>query len=177
MPWAHRRAAEPLETASRAARRAGVLPAVGKVSRRTHTENRWLVSVLGRAPPGARGFTLVEALVAVAVFSVGLVSLAPLVVANVRANDEAAVRTRAVCVAQDRAEDLRGMDYPAVRSLAAAPSPPANDGVYSVELAFPPVPAVEGDEDDLTRVRVTVRWEPARGGAREVSFVTTRARY
>lgn len=125
-----------------------------------------------------RGFTLVEALVAMGVFAVGLATLMPLVIANLRANDGAAVRSRAVSLAQGRAEEIRTLEYDQVLGLAAAPPGPETvEGIYTATVAFPGAPALAGDEDDLVRVLVTVGWDLGGRGAGEVSLLTTRARY
>lgn len=127
---------------------------------------------------GTQAFTLVEALVAMGVFAIGLAALMPLVVANVRANDSAAVRSRAVSLAQGQAEELRALEYEVLRTLAAAPpAPRVVEGIYTVELAFPVAPALAGDEDDLSRILVTIGWNLGARGAGEVSFLTAKARY
>lgn len=124
------------------------------------------------------GFTLVEALVAMGVFAVGLATLVPLVVATLRANDGAAVRSRAVSLAQGRTEELRSLEYDQVLGLAAAPPAPQTvEDIYTATVAFPGAPALAGDEDDLVRVLVTVGWDLGARGAGEVAFLTTRARY
>ncbi len=112
------------------------------------------------------------------IFSVGIAILMPLVIANVRTNDGAAVRSKAVSLAQSRSEELRTLEYAEIRALAAAP-PAAQrvDGTYTVELDFPEVPSLDGDEDDLTRVLVRVRWDLGGRGAGAVFFLTARARY
>ncbi|MEW6490064.1 MAG: prepilin-type N-terminal cleavage/methylation domain-containing protein [Thermodesulfobacteriota bacterium] len=133
---------------------------------------------LGALRRGTRAFTLVEALVAMAVFSVGLATLMPLVIANLRANDGAAVRSRAVSLAQGQAEELRALEYELLRTLAAAPpAPRVVGGIYTVELAFPVAPPLAGDEDDLTRILVSVGWDLGARGTGEVSFLTAKARY
>lgn len=60
-------------------------------------------------PPTARGagFSLVEVLVAVLVLSIGLLGLAALQIAGVRANDSAQLRTEATLAAYDVADRLR----------------------------------------------------------------------
>jgi type II secretory pathway pseudopilin PulG len=124
------------------------------------------------------GFTLVEALVAMGVFALGLATLMPLVIANLRANDGAAVRSRAVSLAQGRAEEIRSLEYDQVLGLAAAPPAPQTvEGIYTATVAFPGAPALAGDDDDLVRVLVTVGWDLGARGAGEVSFLTARARY
>ncbi|MGE5155728.1 MAG: type IV pilus modification protein PilV [Bdellovibrio bacteriovorus] len=63
----------------------------------------------GRHPRWTRGagFSLVEVLVAVLVLSVGLLGLAGLQIAGVRANDSARLRTQATLAAYDLADRLR----------------------------------------------------------------------
>lgn len=56
---------------------------------------------------GAAGFSLVEVLVAVLVLSIGLLGLAGLQIAGVRANDSARLRTQATLAAYDLADRLR----------------------------------------------------------------------
>ncbi len=122
-----------------------------------------------------RGFTLVEALVAMAIFALGLAALMPMVVANVRANSGAAVRTRAVSLAQEKAEEIRAMAYDAV--LGLAPGNEAVETVFTRRWDFPAVPALVGDANDLRRIAVTVDWDLGPRGAGAVTVVTTKARY
>lgn len=64
--------------------------------------------VLPRSPRAhGAGFSLVEVLVAVLVLSVGLLGLAALQIAGVRANDSARLRTQATLAAYDLADRLR----------------------------------------------------------------------
>lgn len=121
------------------------------------------------------GFTLVEALVAMAIFAVGLAALMPMVVANVRANSGAAVRSRAVALAQEKAEELRATAYDAV--LALAPGTETVEGTFTRQWDFPAVPALAGDANDLRRIAVMVDWDLGPRGAGSVTVVTTKARY
>jgi general secretion pathway protein I len=125
-----------------------------------------------------KGFTLVEALVALAVFAIGLTALVPMVVSQIRGNEDAAVRTEALAFAQERIEELRVLPY---QNLAA--EVPGNDtigvgGIYTREWAFIDAPpALAGDGNDLSRIRVTVKWQLPRGGERAITLVTSRASY
>lgn len=127
------------------------------------------------ARPGARGragVTLVETLVAAALFAVGLATFAPLVVATVRANDAAAARGRAVGFAQEQAEFLRTEPFDALGPGADAP---AVGFTRAWGVSAPPDPG--GDGGDLKRVFTTVSWNLAGRGAGAVTLTISRARY
>ncbi len=122
-----------------------------------------------------RGYTLVETLVALAVFAIGLAAILPMVVAGVRANDTAAVRTRAVALAQEKVEALRAMPFDEM--VSRVPGSETVDGVFRRTWAFVPTPALPGDAGDLRRVLVEVSWSLPGRGAGSVTLVTSKARY
>lgn len=66
-----------------------------------------------RFPRSARGFTLVEAMVALLVLSVGLLGIAALYVETLRASRSALLRTQAVTLASDLADRIRANRVPA----------------------------------------------------------------
>ncbi len=59
-------------------------------------------------PRHSRGFTLIEALVALVVLSIGLLGIAALYLDSLRAGRTAIYRTQAVNLAADLADRLRG---------------------------------------------------------------------
>lgn len=118
------------------------------------------------------GVTLVETLVAMAVFAVGITAFAPLLVSTVRANDAAAVRGRAVGYAQEKAEELRGEPFDDLAAGADTPAPG-----FSRQWRLLDVPAVAGDGGDLKRVCATVSWDLPGRGAGSVTLALSRARY
>ena len=64
------------------------------------------------------GFTIVEVLVAVAIFAIALTGIASLLGTTVRANGLAAQLTAATQLTQDKLEELRNTPYTAVASGA-----------------------------------------------------------
>lgn len=67
--------------------------------------------------PAARGFTLIEVLIAVSITAIGLLGLAALQLQGLRGTHEASLRTRAVALASEVSEALhayRGLDAAAV---------------------------------------------------------------
>ncbi len=122
------------------------------------------------APQRTRGVTLVEALVALLVLSVGMLGIAALFVASVRFNRTALLRTQAINLVSDMTDRIRanagaGAAYdlasygggPALRDCAPGPGT-AGANCTSAELA----------EDDLARWTAAVRATlppPGDGGA------------
>jgi prepilin-type N-terminal cleavage/methylation domain-containing protein len=127
---------------------------------------------MNRRREARAGVTLVETVVAMAIFAVGIIFFAPLLVSTVRANDAAAVRGRAVGLAQEKAEELRLKPFDDL--AAGADNPP---GGYSREWGLLDVPDLPGDAGDLKRVFTTVSWSLPGRGAGSVTLTLSRARY
>ena len=126
------------------------------------------------------GYTLIELLVAVAVFGVGIVALMPLVVSTVRANDAASVRTQAVAMAQEKIEELRALPYTDIYSnagaLLLAPGSDTPSPVHARSWQVLAAPALAGDGTDLARIVVTVAWNAPGRGSGSVTLTTSRSR-
>lgn len=75
-----------------------------------------------------RGFTLVEALVALLVLSVGLLGIAALYVETLRASRMSLYRTQAVNFATDLADRMRANRLPATAYNCGSPCVPASGG-------------------------------------------------
>ena len=58
-----------------------------------------------------KGFTLIEVLIAITVFAIGLLAVAAMQISSVKGNSSALDLTEAVNVAQDRLEDLLARNY------------------------------------------------------------------
>ena len=81
-----------------------------------------------RTRRGQRGFTLVEALVALLVLSIGLLGIAALYVETLRASRTSLYRTQAVNFATDLADRMRANRLPANAYECGSPCVPANGG-------------------------------------------------
>jgi prepilin-type N-terminal cleavage/methylation domain-containing protein len=116
---------------------------------------------------GQQGFTLMEVIIALAIFSIGIMAIASLQVSSTNGDLRARLATEAATVAHDQAEKLLSMNYdPAapteeffdtlVTGYAAYPTPRQYSvGRFTVDWI------VEAHTDpEITRaVRITVRTE------------------
>jgi len=108
--------------------------------------------ICNRTTPAARrrnhGFTLVEAMVALIVLSVGLLGIAALYVETLRANRTSLFRTQAVNMATDIGDRMRSNRNPANAYACGSPCDPATganaiaiadltDWVNQIELQLP----------------------------------------
>ena len=75
-----------------------------------------------------RGFSLIEAMVALLVLSIGLLGIAALYVETLRASRTALYRTEAVVQATDLADRMRANRNPANAYACGSPCVPANGG-------------------------------------------------
>ena len=125
---------------------------------------------------GNRGFTLIEALISLGIFAVGVAALMPLALTNVRANSNAAVRTHALALAQEEIERFRALTFSDLPAVGTG-TPAVLDDVYTRhwEVAAVPTP-LTGDGDDLRRIRVVVRWDVPTGSG-NVTLTTAKTRY
>ncbi len=113
-----------------------------------------------------------EALVALAVFALGMSAFLPMIVSNVRANDTAAVRTRAVALAQEKIEAVRAMTFEQV--VARGGGEETVEGVFTRRWSLSPVPP---DPDELIRVSVEVSWNLPGRGSGAVTLLTSKGKY
>ena len=129
----------------------------------------------------ADGFTLVEVLLAISIFTVGLVSLAQLALLARESDRSAALLTVASVLAQDKMEQLRATPWPigaaagcceyfdAHGVLVANGTNPPIGTEYMRAWSIDPVPAIP---DAAVTLRV---WVEPRGAA-TVRLVSVRAR-
>ena len=85
----------------------------------------------------ARGFSLVEVLVALLVISIGMLGLAALYVETLRMNRTAIYRTQAVNLASDMAERIRANAAAGVAYAGAGANPGCNDGLGAAVACTP----------------------------------------
>jgi len=117
----------------------------------------------------ARGFTLVEALVALVVLSIGMLGIAALYVESLRAGRTALIRTEAVNLASDMADRIRanrtgGAAYDKETDDAGTISDDCEEGGTSATCT----PAVMADHDKAIWDAEVIRALPA--GTAQIDF-------
>lgn len=108
-----------------------------------------------------RGFTLVELLVSLAIFSVSVVALSSLALSNMSANHVAEDITKATALAEQKIEDLRG-----------ASLPPANGTSSDTIGIFTRTWTVAGGPSGTSTKDVTVTMTWGNHGSRSVRLQT-----
>ena len=96
------------------------------------------------SPLGDRGFTILEVVIALAIFSVGIMAVASLQVSSTNGDLRARLATEAATVAHDQAERLLSMNYD--------PADPTEEFINSGSFAGFPTPR------ETTIGRYTVDW-------------------
>jgi prepilin-type N-terminal cleavage/methylation domain-containing protein len=82
------------------------------------------------------GFTLVEILIALTIFSLAVLGLAMGTVSVIRTNQTSHLRTSAVNLAQARLEELRAMTNTAFSGLSCPSSTPCSDSATASGVTF-----------------------------------------
>jgi type IV pilus assembly protein PilV len=77
-----------------------------------------------------RGFTIIEILIAMAVFAIGILAVGSMQISAVNNNLVARMRTEAVVKATELAENIMSRTYDNVQG-----ADPTNDGIYTWEIA------------------------------------------
>jgi type IV pilus assembly protein PilV len=130
-----------------------------------------------------RGFTLVEALVALLALSIGLLGVAALQMSGLRSNISSAWRSQATYLSYDIIDRIRAnreerSKYNCAVGVIAAPG-----GVATLDIAAwkanlaAALPGGDGsvvvDPTDDTNITVTVQWDDSRGAEGVFEFRTT----
>jgi len=122
-----------------------------------------------------RGFTIVEAVVAMMVCTIGLVAMAELMAVTLRLQQLGRNSTSAVRLAQDRVDELTTLNFATAPSMACGGSIDANVANYNdtplEDNGTPDDPA----DDTLTK-GYTVRWMVAAGPDADLNLRTVTIR-
>lgn len=128
-----------------------------------------------RHPRRVRGFTLIEALVALLVLSIGLLGVAALQLTSLRNNSNSALRTQATLLAYDIVDRMRANRFAALNADAYVvafgdtldPGTVAGDDVQRwKDLIGQTLPAGDGEIERLAGTNtfvIRIQWDDSRG--------------
>jgi type IV pilus assembly protein PilV len=132
-----------------------------------------------------RGFTLIEALVALLALSIGLLGMAGLQLTGLRSNLSSAFRSQATYLANDITDRIRANLSPNKLNIAnyatGLGAPPTPGGVAETDLAAWKAGLAatlpQGDGTVVvnlvgSQVTVTVQWDDSKGAAAPIVFTT-----
>ena len=132
----------------------------------------------------ARGFTLIEALVALLILSIGLLGVAALQLTSLRSNHSSSLRSQATLLAYDIVDRMRANQNAAkagAYDIALAGSPTAgtvagDDLVRWKQNLTNTLPVGKGavarsGAGSATKFTITIQWDDSRGAEPALSFV------
>ena len=131
-----------------------------------------------RGPYGEDGFSLVELLVAIALFGLVLAALTGALISSARSIGDQRLRTAATRVATDHLETLRAVPFDELDARAGLTTTTTPDGrTFSVDTTVTAIDPASGAPAGAGRVKqitAVVSWQSG-GAGREVSYTTAMA--
>jgi type IV pilus modification protein PilV len=113
-----------------------------------------------------RGLTLIETLIALAIFSIGILGVAQLQIWNMNNNSSGNTTTQAMMFAQEKVEELKNVANPGTITAGSDEPAPKYGRVWNPTTLGP-----GSGCDGCTQVDVTVTYT-GRGQNREISLTT-----
>ena len=115
-----------------------------------------------------KGFTLLEVLIVIAIFSIGILAVAAMQMSSTRGNASARRITEATALAESQIENLMQLSYDD-ENLDPADNPhPGPPGPYTMTWNVTEIDLDANGTNDSKRIDVTVSWNY--GGDRDVSI-------
>ena len=106
-----------------------------------------------------QGFTLVEIMITIAIFSIGFLAVGSMQIASINANAKSRMRTEATTLATAKIEEFLNTDYAALQNAGSE-----TQGPYTISWSFD-----ENVAETLKTTAVTVSWV-SRGRTRSVNL-------
>jgi type IV pilus assembly protein PilV len=117
---------------------------------------------------GIKGFTLIEVLIVLAIFSIGILAVAAMQMTSTKGNASARRITEATALAENQIENLMQVSYDHADLNPAANPHESTQGPYAINWNVTEVDLDADGNNDSKTVDVTVNWNY--GGDRSVSI-------
>ena len=115
---------------------------------------------------GCRGFTLIEVMMALAIFAIGILSLYALQASSISSNASAGKRTQAMAWAANRMEILQQT------SFAAVADGQETQGIYTIQWTAAPADINSDGVNDARNIQINVSWnEPGGSKSTWLNFI------
>ena len=125
------------------------------------------------------GFTLIEVLIALVIFSVGILGVGAMQISSIQGNETASNFTEALIVAQDKVADLHMLVSDPANWVSPVPGDldsttglksvtvKKNNKIYTIKWLIIPRPSPNGTGKDAKEVTLDVIWQP---GAKSIQL-------
>jgi type IV pilus modification protein PilV len=136
----------------------------------TETEDQGACMKQIQPPPSAKaGFTLIETLIGISIFAIGLLAVASMQIYSVRNTTVGNIRSQATMLANQKMEEIKVTDFADLVANEVEPGIDAEGnpgGIFNrtTTITTPPAPF----DTDVRQVHVEVDWSAFHGGARSV---------
>jgi len=121
-----------------------------------------------------KGFTLIEVMVALAIFSIGLLAVGAMQIRAISSNTSSSQLSEASAIAQAAMEDVIAKDYATLSALSGGGATTKTVGIYTISQVVNPPPAGSSlPSTTALMVTVTVNWTGSGGRQRSMpmSFI------
>ena len=117
-----------------------------------------------------KGFTLIEVLIVMAIFSIGILAVATMQMTSTKSNASARRITEETALAENQIENLMQLSYDHA-DLDPANNPHESiQGPYTINWNVTEIDLDTDGTNDSKTVNVTVSWSGSNGGNRDVSI-------
>jgi prepilin-type N-terminal cleavage/methylation domain-containing protein len=110
------------------------------------------------------GFTLIEVIIAISIFTIGILAVGSMQISAINGNESANNLTGATTWGQDKVEELLALPYANV-----ATGGPINQGIYTITWTATNCPAANCPVSNAKFITITVTWQQ-RGVNKTVTF-------
>ena len=120
----------------------------------------------------SKGFTLIEVLIVMAIFSIGILAVAAMQITSITGNASARRITEATALAENQIEELMRLDYDNDNNLKPENNPHGGpQGAYDVNWNVTEIDLDADGNNDSKRIDMTVNWSYGRDRDLSIQYI------